>query len=101
MFERIDVMIAMGIAGIVNMSMLIIAASVFHSRGLTDLGDLIDPAGLMPGVLPISHLDDDGTFNAEVLWVDRYGNAQLNVDPSEIEAFGDRLFVFSQQALLF
>ena len=41
-FERIDVMIAMGIAGIVNMSMLIIAASVFHSRGLTDLGDLDD-----------------------------------------------------------
>jgi manganese transport protein len=39
-FERIDVIIAMGIAGIVNMSMLVIAASVFHSRGLTDLGDL-------------------------------------------------------------
>src|SRR5690348_8228888 len=39
-FERIDVMIAMGIAGIVNMSMLMIAAAVFHSRGLTELGDL-------------------------------------------------------------
>jgi manganese transport protein len=39
-FERIDVIIAMGIAGIVNMSMLMIAAAVFHSRGLTDLGDL-------------------------------------------------------------
>jgi manganese transport protein len=39
-FERIDVIIAMGIAGIVNMSMLMIAASVFHSRGLTELGDL-------------------------------------------------------------
>jgi manganese transport protein len=41
-FERIDVIIAMGIAGIVNMSMLTIAAAVFHSRGLTDLGDLDD-----------------------------------------------------------
>jgi manganese transport protein len=39
-FERIDVIIAMGIAGIVNLSMLTIAAAVFHSRGLTDLGDL-------------------------------------------------------------
>jgi manganese transport protein len=39
-FERIDVIIAMGIAGVVNMSMLMIAASVFHSRGLTELGDL-------------------------------------------------------------
>ena len=67
------------------------AALLCTGVDLTELGDLIDPAGLMPGVLPISHLDDDGRFNAEVLWVDRYGNAQLNVDPSEIEPFGDRL----------
>ncbi len=38
-FELVDVMIAMGIAGIVNMSMLIIAAAVFHEQGLTDVGD--------------------------------------------------------------
>ena len=28
-------------------------------------------------------------MNAEVLWIDRYGNAQLNVDPSEIEPLGE------------
>ena len=39
-FERIDVIIAMGIAGVVNISMLTIAAAVFHARGLTELGDL-------------------------------------------------------------
>ena len=33
-FERIDVTIAMTIAGVVNMSMLIIAASLFHDAGL-------------------------------------------------------------------
>jgi manganese transport protein len=38
-FELVDVMIAMGIAGIVNMSMLIVAAAVFHEEGLTDVGD--------------------------------------------------------------
>ena len=38
-FELVDVVIAMGIAGIVNMSMLIIAAAVFHEQGLTDVGD--------------------------------------------------------------
>jgi manganese transport protein len=38
-FELVDVVIAMGIAGIVNMSMLIIAAAVFHEEGLTDVGD--------------------------------------------------------------
>ena len=38
-FERIDVVIAMSLAGIVNISMLVTAAAVFHSRGLTAIGD--------------------------------------------------------------
>jgi manganese transport protein len=38
-FELIDVLIAMSLAGVVNMCMLITAASVFHSRGLTEVGD--------------------------------------------------------------
>jgi manganese transport protein len=38
-FELVDVVIAMGIAGIVNMSMLVIAAAVFHENGLTDVGN--------------------------------------------------------------
>lgn len=39
-FERTDVLIAMAIAGAINMSMLIMAAAVFHSRGLTEISDL-------------------------------------------------------------
>ena len=38
-FERVDVAIAMGIAGLINMSMLVIAAAVFHNRGLVEVGD--------------------------------------------------------------
>ena len=38
-FELVDVVIAMTIAGLINMSMLITAAAVFHSRGLNDVGD--------------------------------------------------------------
>ena len=38
-FELVDVMLAMGLAGIVNMSMLVTAAAVFHSEGLTEVGD--------------------------------------------------------------
>jgi manganese transport protein len=38
-FELVDVVIAMGIAGLVNMSMLVIAAAVFHENGMTDAGD--------------------------------------------------------------
>jgi manganese transport protein len=37
-FELVDVMIAMGIAGMINMAMLTTAAAVFHSRGLVDVG---------------------------------------------------------------
>jgi manganese transport protein len=39
-FERIDVIVAMTIAGLINLSMLMIAAAVFHARGLTGADDL-------------------------------------------------------------
>ncbi len=38
-FELIDVVIAMGIAGMINLAMLATAAAVFHSRGLVDVGN--------------------------------------------------------------
>ena len=41
-FELVDVVIAMGIAGVVNMSMLVIAAAVFYENGMTDVGDDLD-----------------------------------------------------------
>jgi manganese transport protein len=49
-FQRLDVTIAMGLAGLVNMSMLIIAASLFHAGGLTDL-DSIEEAHKQFGVM--------------------------------------------------
>lgn len=62
------------------------AAYLCTGVALTDLGTEVDPAGLLPGVLPVSHVDDAGDLVAEVLWVDRFGNAQLNVDPLEVDA---------------
>jgi manganese transport protein len=50
-FERIDVVIAMAIAGLVNMSMLIVAAAAFHSRGLTDVVDLEQVHALLGPIL--------------------------------------------------
>ncbi len=38
-FELVDVVVAMSIAGLINMSMLTIAASVFYGQGLVDVGD--------------------------------------------------------------
>jgi len=37
-FELVDVVIAMGLAGLINMAMLTMAAAVFGSRGLTGMG---------------------------------------------------------------
>jgi manganese transport protein len=34
-FERLDVIIALGLAGLVNLTMLVVAAKLFHARGLT------------------------------------------------------------------
>jgi manganese transport protein len=39
-FELVDVVIAMAIAGTINASMLIMAAALFHSGGLTGVGDI-------------------------------------------------------------
>ena len=38
-FELVDVIVAMGIAGLINMAMLTTAATVFHSRGLLEVGN--------------------------------------------------------------
>lgn len=55
---------------------------------LAELGELVDPYGLVPGLVPLPEHRDDGTVVAEVLWVDRFGNCQLNVDPTELEVYG-------------
>ncbi len=40
LFERIDVLVAMGLAGLINAAMLIMAASTFHRGGMTGVGTL-------------------------------------------------------------
>ncbi len=67
-----------------------IAAQLCQGIDLAELGDLLDPALLQPGVLPLSR-EEDGHVVAQVLWIDRFGNAQLNVDPDDLAAFGDRV----------
>jgi S-adenosylmethionine hydrolase len=57
---------------------------------LAELGRPLDPGELVPGVLPVSRVEGE-VLVAEVLWVDRFGNLQLNVDPEELAAFGPRV----------
>jgi manganese transport protein len=36
-FQRVDVVIAMGLAGLINLTMLVVAASLFHDAGATEV----------------------------------------------------------------
>jgi hypothetical protein len=69
-------------------------AAAYLSQGvdLAELGPAVDPLSLRPGLVPIPRLENEA-LQAEVLWVDRFGNAQLNVGPDEIEDMGDRVAV--------
>ena len=62
-----------------------VAAHLCNGAALTEVGEEIDPAALLPGIVPISRMED-GRLLADVLWVDRYGNAQLNLSIEELPA---------------
>jgi S-adenosylmethionine hydrolase len=53
---------------------------------LADLGTPVDPSTLVPGLVSLPEVRDDGAIVGEVWWVDRFGNCQLNVDPGELGA---------------
>jgi len=64
------------------------AAHLATGGALDDLGPDVDPASLMPGIVSLPEVGDDGAINGEVWWVDRFGNCQLNVDPDALAMLG-------------
>jgi S-adenosylmethionine hydrolase len=66
------------------------AAHLCAGADMDDLGEITDPLSLVPGIVPLPNVT--GTrVDAEVLWVDHFGNVQLNVDPGELSLLGDDL----------
>ncbi|MDH3397220.1 MAG: SAM-dependent chlorinase/fluorinase [Acidimicrobiia bacterium] len=63
------------------------AALATGEVGLSDLGSEVDPSGVMPLMLPLSHLEG-GILAGQAWWIDRFGNAQTNVSPEELNALG-------------
>jgi S-adenosyl-L-methionine hydrolase (adenosine-forming) len=57
---------------------------------LARLGSPVESAGLVPGLVSLPEVRDDGSIVGEVWWVDRFGNCQLNIDPGELGAGGAR-----------
>jgi S-adenosyl-L-methionine hydrolase (adenosine-forming) len=66
------------------------AAHLCNGVPLEELGEPVDPVSLLPGVIPVPR-EEDGELVAEVLWVDHFGNAQLNVGPDDVEGWGERI----------
>ena len=60
------------------------AAHLCNGVALMDLGDEIDPALLTPGTIPLPRTEGD-EIHAEVLWIDRFGNCQLNLGPEDLD----------------
>ncbi|HBQ52579.1 MAG TPA: hypothetical protein DD711_07120, partial [Acidimicrobium sp.] len=69
-----------------------VAAHLCNGVDLSELGEMIDPALLLPGVVPLPR-EEGGALHGEVTWVDRFGNCQLNIGPDEVTHFGEVLRV--------
>ena len=74
-----------------------VAAHLCNGVPLGAVGTPVDPASLRPSVIPVSERTASGVVG-EVLWVDHFGNGQLNIDPAELDAvIGEQLEIRSHQ----
>jgi len=60
-----------------------VAAHLATGVDLAELGEAVDPNGLFPAVVSAAGVEADG-LHAEVWWIDRFGNAQLNAGPEDL-----------------
>lgn len=69
-----------------------VAAFLCNGGALEEVGNEIDTASVMPGLVPIptetSHETYGDGVKCEVTWVDAFGNCQLNAGPEDLQAFG-------------
>jgi hypothetical protein len=77
-----------------------VAAHLCAGVVLEEFGDPIEATSLQPGMIPLPFTEGEAVA-AQVLWVDRFGNAQLNVGPDDVQHLGDRVrLVFGERSRL-
>ena len=74
-----------------------VAAHLCNGVDLAELGESIDPTLLLPSVIPLPRVEGSSLV-CEALWIDRFGNVQLNVGPDDLSDawgpdWGDRVRV--------
>jgi S-adenosylmethionine hydrolase len=68
------------------------AAHLCNGVDLYQFGEPLDPDLLVPGMVPLPRTEGDAVL-AEVLWIDQFGNCQLNLGPDEVEGWGPQVRV--------
>lgn len=69
-----------------------VAAYLSSGVPLEEFGPELDPNLLTPSLIPLPR-EENGGLEAEVLWIDQYGNVQLNLGPEDLEAHGEAIRV--------
>jgi S-adenosylmethionine hydrolase len=69
-----------------------VAAHLCAGVPLHEVGTEVSTASLHPGLLPVGGREGDEVVG-EVLWADRFGNLQLNLDPDDLDGFGTEVLV--------
>ncbi len=68
-----------------------VTAHLSNGVDLAEFGNLVSADELLPGVVPLPRPGETGSLITEVMWVDRFGNAQLNVGLDDLESWGQRI----------
>ena len=61
-----------------------VAAHLCNGVDLATLGEEVDADTLLPGVVPLPREAAGGGVAAEVLWIDHFGNCQLNIGLDDV-----------------
>ena len=79
-------------SGVLHLARDVLAPVAGHLAAgveLEEMGTLIDPSLLLPSLIPVPRIEDDGSIAAEVIWVNRRGGAQLNIDREILSQTGN------------
>lgn len=61
------------------------AGHILKGLDIAELGPEVDPNTLTPQIIPVARKDEQGNLTADILWIDQFGNAQLNLESKDIE----------------
>jgi S-adenosyl-L-methionine hydrolase (adenosine-forming) len=70
-----------------------VSAALATGADLHRLGTPVDPAGLVGEPIPTPAVEAGGRLRTQVLWVDRFGNAQLNARSADAAHLGPEVGV--------